>query len=216
MSTLGDATDVLHSKQWWVGIGFHGENKINLDQAERTQDILLWWPIWATESDRIFIKKHKNNKNIQRDKIKFTATTIEIDGLKFPRATVRYDDIKDTPWLSLDNNVYQKNGYDYFTFDAVKQLSKVGKRIPTKDQRQKAADVFGGDYWLLGELFNYPKNGLHLSSGDTDLVDDVVTLWSSTPYDDYCIYSVYFNANNGGNINWSYRRNACSLVFLQE
>jgi len=184
-------------------------------QSAEELALLQSLPTPITDSDRAFIEKHKNNKNIKRDTIKFTETTIELDGLKFPRTIAKYDDVKNTAWLKLDTNVYQKDGNDCFTFDAVKQLGKAGKNIPSKDQRQQAADVFGWSYWLLWQLLNYPKAGVRRSYGIRGSVGVESLLWSSTPLDGFSAYCVWFGADGGGDLYWDFQDGARSLVFLQ-
>ncbi len=188
-------------------------------QSAEELKLLQSLPTPITDSDKAFIEKHKNNKNIKRDKIQFTENTIELDGLKFPRTIAKYDDIKNTPWLKLNNNVYQKDGYDYFTRDAVHELSvkewsPYKGKVPSKGQRQKAADVFGW-YGLLGQILNYPKAGVRRSNGLRDYVGTVSELCSSTPHGDSHVYSVWFTADGGGSQNWNNQDTARSLVFLQ-
>lgn len=183
-------------------------------QSAEELKLLQSLPTPITDSDKAFIEKHKNNKNIKRDKIKFTETTIELDGLKFPRTIVQYDDIKSTEWLKLDKNVYQNNGHDSFTFDAVKQLGKAWHKVPSKDQWQQAADVFGW-HGLLGQLLNYPKAGVRRSNGERVNIGTGSRLWSSTAHDDSHAYVVWFHADGNGTQNWSNQDDARSLVFLQ-
>lgn len=183
-------------------------------QSAEELKLLQSLPTPTTDSDKAFIEKNKNNKNIQWDKIKFTETTIELDGLKFPRAIAKYDDIKNTAWLKLNDNVYQNNGHDYFTFDAVNQLGKAWHKVPSKDQWQQAADVFGW-YGLLGQILNYPKAGVRRSDGERDNVGAGSRLRSSTPRDANGAYDVWFGADGNGSRYWSTQRVARSLVFLQ-
>lgn len=183
-------------------------------QSAEELELFQSLPTPVTDNDRAFIEKNKNNKNIQRDKIKFTTNSIELDGLKFPRTIVKYDDIKDIEWLELDNNVYQKDGNDYFTFDAVQQLGKAGKSIPSKDQRQQAADVFGWSYGLLGQLLNYPKVGVRRFSSRSG-VAAVSHLWSFTSYDSNHWYYIWFISDGGFLQDW-FNKDSRSLIFLQD
>lgn len=183
-------------------------------QSAEELKLLRSLPTPITDSDKTFIEKHKNNKNIKRDKIKFTENTIELDGLKFPRTIVKYDDIKNTRGLELNKNVYQKDGHDYFTFDAVKQLGKAWHKVPSKDQWQQAANAAGW-YWLLGQLLNYPKAGVRRSHGNRSYVGTRSELWSATPFDVNLACSVWFDADGDGSPHWYYQDYARSLVFLQ-
>lgn len=170
----------------------------------------------VTKNDESFLAKNKNNTNIQREKIKLSETTIEINGLKFPRTIVTYDDIRNTPWLKLDKNVYQNNGHDYFTFDAVKNLEKAGKKIPSEDQWKQAADALGRDWWLLGQLLNYPKAGLRNSNGKRNDIGYVSRLWSSTSSGLFKAYTVWFFTTGSGSGHPDSKRSARSLIFLQD
>lgn len=198
-------------------------------QAAEELELLQSLPTPVTDNDREFIEKNKENKNIQWNKIKFAETYIELDGLKFPRTIVKYDDIKNTPGLKLNKNVYQYTHYsiflrdlggfeyDYFTFDAVEQLKKAGYKIPSKDQRQKAIDVFGwkdGIFWLL---FNYPKAGIRLSNGMRDNVGKGSSIWTSTLLDDNnsAYYMLFYNIGND-DIDLKKLNTARSLIFLQD
>lgn len=193
-----------------LAVHIYSSNK----KSKKLVETLSWFPTPITDSDKLFIKENKNNKNIQRDKIKFTEKTIECNGLKFPRNIVKYDDIKNTSWLKLNENVYQKDGHDYFTFDAVQKLGGAWHKIPTKDQRQQAADVFGWDYWLLGQLLNYPKAGVRRSNGTRDDVGSESRLRSSTPHL-YGAYAISFPADGSGYHSCYVLDHARSLVFLQ-
>lgn len=174
-------------------------------------------PTPITDSDKIFIQEHKNNKHIQRDKIKFTETTIELDGLKFPRTIVKYNDIKNTPWLVLDINVYQKDGHDYFTSDAVKQLSKAWHRILNEDNMQQILDVCWLRYGLLIQMLNYPKAGLHLSNNDSiDYVGTGFGMWVATADDPNHDYTIWANVLGLEDQDLYDNEPACSLVFLQD
>jgi hypothetical protein len=201
------AEDHLDSLTWtW--------EKLSAEKLELLQSL----PTPITDSDKAFIKKNKHNNAIQRDKIKFTETTIELDGLKFPRTIAKYDDVKNTPWLELDTNVYQKDGNDYFTFDAVEALQSSKKykdKIPSKYQWQQTADVFGWDYGILGQLLNYPKAGVRRSIGERVGVGTTSVLWSSTLHADDIAYGVWFSVDGVGTQDWINQSTARSLVFLQ-
>lgn len=170
----------------------------------------------VTDSDKAFIANNKHNKDILRYKIKFTETTIELDGLKFPRTIVKYEDIINTSWLKLNTNVYQNNGYDYFTLDALRKLGKAWYKVPSKDQRQQAADLFGWDYWLLWQLLNYPKAGVRRSNGSRGDVGIVSHLWSSTIHVFNGSGDVWFSVDGHGGQIWNDQYPASSLVFLQD
>lgn len=147
-----------------------------------------------TENDKKFIETYKNNPNIQRDKIKLSETTIELNGLKFPRTLATHSEVKDIPDLKLDHNVYQRNGHDYFIFDAVQKICKAGKKIPERWDWIQAAKVFGlqggefhweenygwESFFLLGQLLNYPHTGLRIMDGWAKHADEVTHLWSSS------------------------------------
>ena len=191
-------------------------------QSAEKLKLLQSLPTPIADSDRAFIEKHKNNKDIQRDKIKFTETTIELDWLKFPRTIVKYEDIKNIAWLQLDANVYQRGNDDYFTFDAVKQLGKAWYKVPSKDQREQAVGVFGWSYGLLKQFLNYPKVGTYLNTKRHRRggVDSCSYLWSSTPRNDTSSYGVWFGVdergNDSGDLNYCYHNYGRSLVFLED
>lgn len=180
-------------------------------------------PVWFTESDKKFIDTYRNKtegKNIQREKMKFTANTIELNGLKFPRTIVKYQDVQDVSSLSASwrfwVNVFQSGKYDYFSFDAVEELVNAGYRIPSTTQWKQAADVFGwgwAGYYRLGKLLHYPKVGFHSANGQS--ADFWSVLWSSTSKDETHAYSVTFDENYNSTQNWNNKYNFCSLVFLQ-
>lgn len=195
-----------------------GQN--NVIQQEIVDTLSQKLPTPVTENDRIFIEKNKNNKNIQRNKIMFTQTAIEIDGLKFSRNIVKYSDVKKTPWLK--GNVYRENGYDYFTFGGVQKLLAAGYMIPTNLQRRKAADALWW-YGMLGLLLDYPKAGGHTfysvqnTVGSWPLYSQSNTLlWSSTPrVPNINAYGVWFDGHDGSR-NLDDQLNARSVVFLEK
>lgn len=171
-------------------------------------------PVGFTQSDKAFIEKCKDLNYIKRDKIKFTEKTIELNGLKFPRELVKYADVKDIPWLTLDKNVYKYPKQDYFTQDAVRKIADAGKKIPSTYQREHAADALGwkehkASYRLLREILNYPQTGV-----DTQ-VWTAPTWWSDPTY------YMRFRTRNDGLGNKFYweslfeEKTGRSLIFLQ-
>lgn len=175
--------------------------------------VLSLLPIPITENDRNFIERNKYNKDTQWDKIIFTKDTIEIGGLKFPRTIVKYDDIKNTPWLELNNNVYQKDDYSCFTFDAVEQLGKAWYKIPNRDQRKQVVDICWW-YRALAMLLNYSE--APCMSNGTRYFGPGLNLWSSTTsQDNINAYSVLLFTSTNGMGRFVDKNEAISLVFLQ-
>lgn len=115
------------------------------------------------ENYKAFLAKHKDK--IKADKIKFTETAIVINGIKFSRNMLQYEDIKQVAWIELWVNVYQVEGKTYFTEGAVDKLIKLWYAIPKTAQLDKAVKVLDGQYPLLCELLDYPKTGVRKSDG---------------------------------------------------
>jgi len=173
------------------------------------------------EKYKKFLRKHRNTEQVKQaiisGKLIFHEKGVELDGLKFPINILKYDDVKNIPWLELDSNVYQKGNSAYFTFDAVSPLMRTfGNKVTTKYHRKQAADVFKWSYEILGKVLGYDNAGLRNPNGKIVAAGDLCFILP-----DYGhlsaghTYLVVFGADGYG---WMelYCNEAASMVVLQD
>lgn len=91
--------------------------------------------------------KDQANKLEKIDAIKFYETAIEVGGVKFARENMEAEPNNKDIFQRYDGGKEYLNEF-YFTWDAaVREAQVQGKRIPTKQDFEKAAQACPGDYY---------------------------------------------------------------------